>query len=149
LEIHIVHWLFLLPTLLTGAYAQFLAMLAGVVATMLQQSVYNGNYGGHGIKLQGLQLFDGMVMVYGLSLRRHDSAVLLASKLEDQLAVLHSLMNPVGTLPAQIRTPVAIGDKAYGNTEFIKSKSSRNRLNAMQDPAARAEATIVDDLNNP
>jgi hypothetical protein len=84
-----------------------------------QQTVYNGHYRGHGLKIQSVMFADGIQVAFVESARLHDSNVLRTSGILQQMETLYIDGNE--DRPAQL-----YGDPAYGNDLHLKRKEKGN-----------------------
>ncbi len=115
----------------TGVAASAAAASAGVAVTDVADSVYNGNYCSHGIKVQHALQCDGMLMAFVDSIRSHDSPILGRSAIADMIPLLDQYL-PHGSHAS------AFTDSAYARTACVRPPHTRTQLAAMPGPARQA-----------
>ena len=120
----------------TGQAASAVAASAGVPVSHVADSVYNGNYCSHGIKVQHAMQCDGMLMAFVDSIRPHDSPILGRSALADMIPLCDAYL-PHGEHAS------AFTDSAYARSTCVRPSRTRTQLAAMA-PAARQAAVDQD-----
>ena len=118
-----------------GAAAAAVAAANGAHINLIQRAFYNGHYMFHGAKVQHLLALDGMLHSFAQPLRAHDSAVLAASDIEGQIALLDR---------AGGKFALAVTDAAYRRTNNIKPRHTETEYAAMADAQTELDERAQD-----